>query len=115
MSRGSSRTPPASFILRGLGTQVQQAVALRPGLITVWIGNNDVLGAAVRGTAPDLVAILSPFHNFHHAPLLTPAHGGYVTPLGNVLIDPNAPPERRWVQVIPSGDVRITPCSPTAT
>lgn len=48
---GLSRVPPASFILRGLGTQVQQASALRPGLITLWIGNNDVLGAVVRGTA----------------------------------------------------------------
>jgi lysophospholipase L1-like esterase len=31
-------------ILRGMGTQVQQAVALHPTAITLWIGNNDVLG-----------------------------------------------------------------------
>ena len=43
--------------------------------------------AAVRGSAPDLIAVLSPFHNFHHAPLLTAAHDGYVTPLGSVEID----------------------------
>jgi AmmeMemoRadiSam system protein B len=43
--------------------------------------------AALRGRTPGLVAILSPFHNFHNAPLLTSAHQGYETPLGAVLID----------------------------
>ncbi|HEY7410032.1 MAG TPA: hypothetical protein VII13_04790, partial [Vicinamibacteria bacterium] len=40
-------------ILRGLGTQVAQAVAVRPSLITLWTGNNDVLGAVVQGRAID--------------------------------------------------------------
>lgn len=36
-----------------LGTQLQQALAQDPTLITVWIGNNDVLGYATSGgTAP---------------------------------------------------------------
>ncbi len=39
------------LILRGLGTQVEQAISLNPDLILIWIGNNDVLGAAVSGTA----------------------------------------------------------------
>lgn len=43
--------------------------------------------AAVRGTAPELVAVLSPFHNFHHSPLLTADHDAYATPLGTVDID----------------------------
>src|SRR5947208_12914017 len=34
-------------ILRGLGTQLQQAQALRPTTILLWIGNNDVLGAEI--------------------------------------------------------------------
>jgi lysophospholipase L1-like esterase len=38
-------------ILRGRGTQVQQAVSLRPTAVLLWIGNNDVLGAAIRGRA----------------------------------------------------------------
>jgi hypothetical protein len=46
--------------------------------------------AAVRGFAPDLVAVLSPFHQYHHAPLLITAHSGYMTPLGPVLIDGEA-------------------------
>ncbi len=45
------------LILRGLGTQVQQAVSLRPTVVMVWIGNNDVLGAAVRGRAIDGVTL----------------------------------------------------------
>ena len=43
--------------------------------------------AAVRGSGPDVVAVLSPFHSYHHAPLLTPAYDAYATPLGNVVID----------------------------
>lgn len=45
------------IILRGMGTQVQQAVALRPTAITLWIGNNDVLGAALRGRSIDGVTL----------------------------------------------------------
>jgi lysophospholipase L1-like esterase len=56
-----SRTTDAGglhdLILRGMGTQVQQAVALRPTAITLWIGNNDVLGAALRGRAVDGVTL----------------------------------------------------------
>lgn len=44
-------------ILRGLGTQVQQVVASRPTFVTLWIGNNDVLGAAVAGRAIDGVTL----------------------------------------------------------
>jgi AmmeMemoRadiSam system protein B len=43
--------------------------------------------AALRGRTPDLVAVLSPFHNFHNAPLLTAAHDAYATPLGAIPID----------------------------
>jgi len=43
--------------------------------------------AALRGRTPDLVAVLSPFHNVHNAPLLTPAYDAYQTPLGTISID----------------------------
>jgi MEMO1 family protein len=43
--------------------------------------------AALRDLKPDLVVILSPFHNYHRAPFLTSAHKAYATPLGPVLID----------------------------
>jgi len=43
--------------------------------------------SALRGRTPDVVAVLSPFHNFHNAPLLTSAHDAYATPLGEIPID----------------------------
>jgi lysophospholipase L1-like esterase len=37
------------FILRRLGTQLEQTIALDPSLILLWLGNNDVLGAVTSG------------------------------------------------------------------
>jgi lysophospholipase L1-like esterase len=48
------------FILRGLGTQVQQALAQNPTFIAVWIGGNDYLGAALGGT-PDRLTPVATF------------------------------------------------------
>jgi lysophospholipase L1-like esterase len=64
------------LILRGRGTQVSQALSLRPTLITVWIGNNDVLGAAVNGRAIDGVT-MTPAAAFRSAfqSLITAARG----------------------------------------
>lgn len=45
------------LILRRRGSQIAQAMAARPSVVTVWIGNNDVLGAAVRGQAIDGVTL----------------------------------------------------------
>ncbi len=45
---------------------------------------------AVQGKSYGLVAVLSPFHNFHFAPLLTTAHKAYSTPLGNIEVDQQA-------------------------
>lgn len=43
--------------------------------------------SALRGRDPELVAVLSPFHNFHSASFLTSSHGSYATPLGAIQID----------------------------
>ncbi len=43
--------------------------------------------AAMRGLEPSVVAVLSPFHNYHPAPLLTTAHDAYATPLGLVPVN----------------------------
>jgi MEMO1 family protein len=43
--------------------------------------------AAMRGLKPHLVAVLSPFHNYHSAPLLTTTHDAYATPLGEVPVE----------------------------
>ena len=45
------------LILRGLGTQLQQALAPQPTFVTIWIGNNDVLGAALAGRVIEGVTI----------------------------------------------------------
>lgn len=45
------------LILRGIGTQLQQAIALNPTFATVWAGNNDVLGAALSGRVIEGVTI----------------------------------------------------------
>ncbi|MFP5284729.1 MAG: SGNH/GDSL hydrolase family protein, partial [Thermoanaerobaculia bacterium] len=42
------------LILRRTGfTQLQQGLSLRPTFVTLWIGNNDVLGAATSGIVND--------------------------------------------------------------
>ncbi|MFH1197678.1 MAG: SGNH/GDSL hydrolase family protein [bacterium] len=50
-SQAPMNTPNAMFdaVLRGLGTQVHQAVLQHPTFATVWIGNNDILAYATRG------------------------------------------------------------------
>jgi AmmeMemoRadiSam system protein B len=45
---------------------------------------------AVAGLKIDLVAIVSPMHQYHPHPLLTSAHQAYATPLGNIPIDGDA-------------------------
>lgn len=45
------------LVLRGLGTPLEQAVAQEPTFALVWIGNNDVLGAATSGIVIDGVTL----------------------------------------------------------
>jgi len=46
------------LVLRKQGkTALQQGLALGPSVVTLWIGNNDVLGAAIRGKAVDGVTL----------------------------------------------------------
>ena len=53
----------AQFILRGLGTEVDQALVQRPTFIAIWIGGNDALGAVLAGTP----ALLTPVAAFQTA------------------------------------------------
>ena len=41
--------PLFDVVLRGFGTQLQQTLIQQPTLITLWIGNNDILAFATRG------------------------------------------------------------------
>jgi lysophospholipase L1-like esterase len=55
------------LILRQRGTTaLQQGLSLQPSFVTLWIGNNDVLGAVVRGRAIDGVT-LTPADTFRAA------------------------------------------------
>lgn len=47
----------ADFILQNRGTQVRQAKAARPTFIIAWIGDNDVLAAALLGIAIDGITL----------------------------------------------------------
>jgi len=51
------------LVLRGQGTALQQAAVQQPTFATVWIGNNDVLGAATSGIVVDGVT-LTPVASF---------------------------------------------------
>jgi lysophospholipase L1-like esterase len=48
---GFSGSGLIDLVLRGLGTVYQQAKIQKPSFMTVWIGNNDVLGYATSGGA----------------------------------------------------------------
>ncbi|MBE7432573.1 MAG: AmmeMemoRadiSam system protein B [Anaerolineales bacterium] len=43
--------------------------------------------AALQGSNPELIAVISPYHNYDPRPLLTTKHRAYSTPLGNIEVD----------------------------
>jgi AmmeMemoRadiSam system protein B len=43
--------------------------------------------AALRDLTPDLIVVLSPYHNLAPYPLITTKHQAYSTPLGNIEVD----------------------------
>jgi lysophospholipase L1-like esterase len=45
------------LILRGLGTEVQQAISLHPTFIAMWLGGNDFLGAVSQGNPAGLTSV----------------------------------------------------------
>jgi phospholipase/lecithinase/hemolysin len=53
-----TNTPTAygQFILRGLGTQIEQAKLLNASFVALWIGGNDFLGPALAGTDQGLTS-----------------------------------------------------------
>ena len=58
----------AQFILRGLGTEVQQAILQQPTFIAIWIGGNDALGSVLAGT-PALLTSVDSFRTSYNAML----------------------------------------------
>jgi len=45
------------LILRGFGTQLQEVIGAKPTFVTLWIGNNDALGAATTGDVTKLTPL----------------------------------------------------------
>jgi lysophospholipase L1-like esterase len=62
----TGRPGPHDLVLRGInpgghpGTQLVEVLAAQPTFVTLWIGNNDVLGAATQGN----LALLTPVASF---------------------------------------------------
>ncbi len=56
----SESNPFYNIILRKLGNAVQQALALKPKLITFWLGNNEVLGGILYGKVIMGVTVFPP-------------------------------------------------------
>ena len=75
----------ARFILRGLGTPVQQARAQNPTFIAIWIGGNDLLGAVLSGT-PAALTPVDAFRTAYNAMLdqLTAGAGNTGIVVGNL-------------------------------
>lgn len=52
-----SQSSISALILRGLGTQLEQAIAQNPTFVTIWLGGNDLLGAVAGGTPNNLTPV----------------------------------------------------------
>jgi len=61
----------------------------------------------VQGKSFELVAVLSPMHQYHFAPILTTAHSAYETPLGKIAVDRVA--MDRMDMLLQKNDLSITP------
>ncbi len=47
--QAGSPNPYFDLVLRGIGTQIHQALMQQPTFVIFWLGNNDILGHAARG------------------------------------------------------------------
>ncbi|MGQ9797954.1 MAG: SGNH/GDSL hydrolase family protein, partial [Ignavibacterium sp.] len=83
------KNPYFDLVLRNsalnLGTQLQQALAQNPTLITLWIGNNDVLGYATSGgTSPSAPTNSQQFGNLFGAILDSISRAGVQAVVANI-------------------------------
>ena len=89
----------AQFILRGLGTPVDQALAQRPTFVAIWIGGNDALGAVLSGT-PNALTSVDTFRTSYNAMLdrliAGAPNAGMV--VGNI---PNTPASLPYLTTVP--------------
>src|SRR6266550_9178519 len=83
----TSTSNPLTLLILGGRSQVQAMQAVQPTFVSVWIGNNDVLGAATNATNGGNPALVTPVATFRarYDSLLT-AIGATPSILGGILI-----------------------------
>ncbi|TVP74880.1 MAG: SGNH/GDSL hydrolase family protein [Gemmatimonadales bacterium] len=94
--QGTNANELTTLILGGF-TQIQLAEALEPTFASVWIGNNDVLGAALAGVATEATVTDPAELATNHAQVLdrledAGARGGVVIGVADVTLVPNLVP-----------------------
>lgn len=60
-----SPNPLFDAVLRGLGTQLELAIAQQPTFVTLWIGHNDILAFATRGGLFPVTSVQSFSDNYN--------------------------------------------------
>ena len=95
---GANPNELTTFILGGR-TQVEAAMEVRPTFATVWLGNNDVLRAALTGN-PSLATSTSNFSSRYTRVLdsleTAGAEGGALASVANVTLIPNLSPGQAY-------------------
>ncbi len=95
-----------TLLLLGGRTQLEAAAEARPTFVSVWIGNNDVLGAAIAGNT----ALVTPINTFQqrYTQLLGElqtmgVQGGLLIGVANVTVIPHFSPGIAYAQVEQAG------------
>jgi len=104
--QASNANTLTSFILGGR-TQIEAAREAQPTFVTAWIGNNDVLSAALVGNT-DLITPVEDFTSRYNTMLsqlesMQDLEGAALFGVVDVTLTPNLSPGAAYAQVVPQG------------